>query len=158
MFFFHTIFLRDSICLHFKFLRCNTEAIFKVKVKLVLKMWTISIVKCTNAKISNLQKCKQMFFNIILLIGAMWNNTLKSYPNQPRGKLRFWVKSKMAVIMPVVYAFFSIFLELHIVEPHILCIFALFFLGFYLFTSQIPMKSNTHVIFKVKVKLDLKYK
>ena len=51
------------------------EAIFKVKVKLVLKMWTISIFKCTNAKIFNLQKCKQMFFNIILLIGAMWNNT-----------------------------------------------------------------------------------
>ena len=70
------------------------------------KMWAISFSKCTNARIFNLQKCKQMFFNIILLIGAMWNNTWKPYPNQPRGKLRFWVKSRMVVIMPVVYAFF----------------------------------------------------
>ena len=36
--FFLHYFSRDYICLHFKFLRSQIEAIFKVNVKLVLKM------------------------------------------------------------------------------------------------------------------------
>ena len=58
--FFHTIFLWDSICLHLKFLRCQNKAIFKVKVKLVLKCEQLAFLSAQMPKYliyKNVNKC-----------------------------------------------------------------------------------------------------
>ena len=85
---------------------------------------------------------------------------IKPHPNLPWGKLRFRVKSKMAANNPVIYIYF--YNRYHSRTKHdratyIMSIRTIFF-GDLIFSHLKFLRCQTKFIFKVKVKLDLKYK
>ena len=125
-------FLRDSICLHFTFLRCQTEAIFKVKVKLVLKCEQLAFLSAQMQKYlpdKNVNKCFQHNCTYCCYV----KQHVKTLPESTSGKASFSGKFQNGR---------------HYASS--LCI---------LFNKSLSLvSSQTEVIFKVKVKLDLKYK
>ena len=85
---------------------------------------------------------------------------IKPHPNPPCGKPRFQVKSKMAANKPVIYIYFEN--RYHFKTKHRRATYSMsfhtFFFGDSIFSHLKFIRGKTEFIFKVKVKLDIKYK